>query len=158
MTIEFRELESETEVGQIFPLIQELNPDMTREHFDETLPHMLTHGYRCIGAFDGDTLMGVVAYWIHYQFWCGKFLEVDNLIVTDGARGTGLGKRLLRQVETKGHEEKCKIALAKVYAFNQDAHRFYFREGYRAPGQVFSKTLTMSEEEWTKAMETRAAA
>ncbi len=141
MTIRLRELKTE-ELSCIYPLIRELNPSMKRARFGELLSEMIPKAYRCVGAFDGDALIGISGFTISHRFWCGKQCDIDNFIVTASYRGKGIGERILHWIERVAEKEKCDIIVLDAYAHNTASHKFYHREGYIIRGYHFTKDLT----------------
>lgn len=139
-SVKIREL-TPAEMPQLFPLIKQLNPDINRAEFARFLKEAIQGGYRCLGAFQGKKLVGACGIWIMSRFWCGRFLEVDNLVVDQHQRNDGIGKLLMQKVERLAHAEKCRVVLAASYSYNHASHRFYLREKYIIKGFVFYKEL-----------------
>ena len=102
---------------------------------------MLPLGYRCIVAFDGKKPAGACGIWTLNRFWCGRFMEVDNVIVNDKARSKGIGKAMMDWVEKEAKKQKCKVLIADSYSHNTASHRFYLRERYIIKGFCFVKEL-----------------
>lgn len=139
MTIRLRELKP-AEFPSIFPLIRELNPGMKRKRFD-TLLKGIVPGYRCLAVFEGDAMIAISGFSIFHRFWCGKQLDIDNVIVTATHRGKGIGERMLRWLERLAASEACDIIVLDAYSSNTASHRFYHREGYIIRGYHFTKDL-----------------
>lgn len=59
----------------------------------------------------------------------GNWLLVENLWVSDGLRGRGLGSRLLKDLETAALKRGCRHSLLDTLEFQ--ARPFYERHGYR---------------------------
>jgi N-acetylglutamate synthase-like GNAT family acetyltransferase len=137
--VSLRELSIPKEASLMFPLIRQLNPDMTKAKFLSCLKEMLPLGYRVIGAFDGKKLIGCVGLWTATRFWCGKYMEMDNVVVDINQRSGGIGKLMVEWVEARAKQEKCNLVMADSYTHNHASHRFYFREGYIIKGYCFVK-------------------
>jgi len=69
--------------------------------------------------------------------------ELAGLIVADGARGAGVGARLLRAAEAWAREHGYAKLRVRSNVVREHAHRFYRREGYaeRKRQVVFDKAL-----------------
>lgn len=143
-----RELLTDTELLTIYPLLHQLNPDISEERFRRLLPEVRAGGYRCIGAFDEDELVAIAGFRITARFWCGRYIDFDNVIVAEQYRNSKLGQMLVDWVEEEGRRAGCDNSLVEVYARSHAAHRFYFRKGYDMPGYLLVKPLCMTEEEW----------
>lgn len=139
MTIRLRVLKPE-ELPSIFPLTKEANPGMTRARFTALLKGMVS-GYQCLAAFEGESMVAVSGFSIFNRFWCGKQLDIDNVIVTKTHRGRGIGEKMLRWLETHAAREQCDIIVLDAYSHNTASHRFYHREGYTIRGYHFTKDL-----------------
>ena len=143
-----RELLTEEELLTIYPLLHQLNPDMSEEHFRRLLPEVRAKGSRCIGAYDGKKLVAIAGFRISARFWCGRYIDFDNVMVDDAYRNAGLGPRLVDWVEEEGRRQQCDNSLVEVYARSHGAHRFYFRQGYDMPGYLLVKPLCLNQDEW----------
>lgn len=139
--ISTREL-TQDELPMIWPLISEANAQMTRDDFDARLQEMIGLGYRCLAAFEGDTLAGICGYWYGVQFWCGPYMELDNVRVHPDFRGKKVGDILLAEIENMGREKGCKLAWLKSYTHNTPAHKFFHRNDYWIQGFIFRKNLS----------------
>lgn len=141
MSIQCSELTSDAEFETIFPLIQQLNPALEKAEFNTRLVHMRKAGYRCVGAYDGDVLVGISGFWVGWRFWCGKYIDIDNFVVDEAIRGKGVGKLLLAWVEAKGREEGCDQAVLDAYMTNFTANRFYVTNHFLQLGYHMIKPL-----------------
>jgi ribosomal protein S18 acetylase RimI-like enzyme len=124
-------------------LLVTLNPDtparVVRERLEAILadhPH-----YQLAGAFDGDVLVGVCGAWIATKIWCGRYLEIDNLVVDPARRSGGAGTALIRHFEALARELDCKIMVLDSYTSNRASHRLYHRLGFEIWGFHFVKPV-----------------
>ncbi|BCM91411.1 hypothetical protein IAD21_03283 [Abditibacteriota bacterium] len=76
-------------------------------------------------------------YYYRYSTWKGKRLYLEDLVVTDSARGRGVGKALLEATIQTAHDTNCTGLMWQVLAWNEPAIEFYKRFGVRF------------DEEWT---------
>jgi GNAT superfamily N-acetyltransferase len=141
-TIAIREILTADEWAALFPLIKQLNPEITKAKFKQYLSAMLPLGYRCIAAYRGGKMIGACGIWAGTRFWCGDYIEVDNLVVDRKQRNGGVGKLLMGWVEKEAKRRKCDLVMADSYTHNTASHRFYFRENYIIKGFCFVKELT----------------
>jgi GNAT superfamily N-acetyltransferase len=139
--IKIKELLTPAEFAALYPLIEQLNPELSRKQYNAMLKQARADGYRCFGGYHGKKLVAACGIWIMTRFWCGKFMEIDNLVVDQSQRNAGIGKLLLDEVEAVAKREKCQMVLAASYTHNTASHRFYFREKYIIRGFVFTKSI-----------------
>ena len=124
-------------------LLCALNQDtphtLVRERLDTVLADH-SH-YQLIGAFLDGKLVGVAGAWIATKIWCGKYLEIDNLVVDPEIRSAGIGSHLIRHLESLGRELDCKILCLDSYTSNHPSHRLYHRLGFEIWGFHFIKPI-----------------
>lgn len=135
-----RELSRE-ELPLILPLIEKHNEKIPPEELRRRLSVMIPHDYHCVAAFLGNQIVGVAGYWLGARFWCGEYMDVDNVVVDETLRSRGIGDRMMAWLEAKAKELGCKCVVLDSYVTLHRAHRFYFRRGYHIPGYHFMKTV-----------------
>lgn len=141
MTVTVRELSHE-EIYGTYPLIKQLNPEMTEETFRARLTQMLIQNYRCAAAFNAEgECLGIAGFRAMTRFWCGSHVDLDNVVIDERFRKQGAGKKLIEWIENWGREHGHSFAVLASYTHNIDSHRFYYREGYVIRGFYFTKDL-----------------
>lgn len=73
--------------------------------------------------------------------WCGRYLELDNVIVHPNHRSKGIGKILTDYLVEKAIETDCIMAVLDAYTTNFAAHKFYINHGFVPKGFHFVKYL-----------------
>lgn len=131
------------ELPQAIALLAVLNADVSESEVAERLRRILFEhpNYRLYGAFEGSRLLGVCGAWIATKVWCGRYLEVDNLVVDPNQRSCGVGTQLLDFMEKLGRESDCRILVLDSYTSNHSSHRLYHRLNYEIKGFHFVKVL-----------------
>lgn len=127
------------ELPQILPLIRELNPAIPELVLLQRLEAMTQGGYQCVAALRKDDCIGVAGLCIGTRFWCGRYLDVDNVVVDPRYRSMGVGQRLTDWIERYARELACEVLVLDAYVTNQRAHEFYERNGFRIVGYHFVK-------------------
>lgn len=124
-------------------LLCALNQDTPHALVRERLATVLAdHShYQLIGAFVDGKLVGVSGAWIATKIWCGKYLEIDNLVVDPEIRSAGIGSLLIRHLEALARELDCKILCLDSYTSNHASHRLYHRLGFEIWGFHFIKPI-----------------
>ena len=77
-----------------------------------------------VATVDGQ-VKGMALYYFKYSTWKGRCLFLEDLIVTEKARGKGYGKLLLDEVVKVAKAEKVKRLEWQVLDWNQPAISFY---------------------------------
>jgi ribosomal protein S18 acetylase RimI-like enzyme len=124
-------------------LLALLNAETPLPLIAERLETLLTDHdhYQLIGAFSGSSLVGVVGAWVATKIWCGRYLEIDNLVVADSHRSSGIGSQLISHLEEVARARDCKILVLDSYTANTPSHRLYHRLGFEIWGFHFVKPV-----------------
>lgn len=122
-------------------ILQELYPQLDEENYRRLLVEMLPKNYAQVGVFIENRCAAICGYWLGTRLWCGPYLELDNFIVCEAARGTGAGKLIQQYLEEKAKECRCTIMALDSYTNNYKAHRFFYNQGYAPKGFHFIKVL-----------------
>ena len=102
------------------------------------------NNYGQVAVFDGEKCVGISGYWLGTKLWCGKYLELDNVIVINEYRSQGVGKILSEYLENKAILNNCTIQVLDAYTSNFKAHRFYYNQGFSPKGFHFIKVMDES--------------
>ncbi len=78
-----------------------------------------------IVAEDGDKIIGMSMYYYRYSTWKGKRMYLEDLIVTESKRGTGVGKELFERTIEIAKETECTGMMWQVLDWNEPAINFY---------------------------------
>lgn len=123
-------------------IIYELYTGFTKEKYAEMLQDMTAYGYKQIVALnENNEVVGLSGYWINTRLWCGKYVDIDNVIVAEKHRSKGIGKLMMDWIINEAKRLGCENAVLDAYVENLDAHRFYYREGFIIRGFHFLKSL-----------------
>ena len=144
MEIEVRKLNGRKEMLAHIDLLRELYPTLEASDYSRQLDEMLPHNYFQVGAFDGDRCMGISGVWIGNKLWCGKYLEIDHIVIRNEARSEGIGKTLVDFLKKLAEKEQCISIGLDSFTFNHQSHKFFFREGFEIKGFHFVHVLNES--------------
>ena len=126
------------DMDEVLGLIQELavferepdaveltTEDLVRDGFGKT-PR-----FTCFVAEDGGKLLGMALCYPRYSTWKGLVIHLEDLIVTESARGQGLGSALLTAVIRHAREAGARRVSWEVLDWNDPAIDFYEARGAR---------------------------
>ncbi|ESU23075.1 GCN5-like N-acetyltransferase [Flavobacterium enshiense DK69] len=81
-----------------------------------------------IAEVDGD-IVGMALYYYRYSTWKGKTIHLEDLIVKEKMRGTGLGFALYTEIMKQGKADGVRRIEWNVLDWNQHAIDFYEKSG-----------------------------
>jgi len=92
----------------------------------------------------GDEVSGWVDVALSFHLQSPEYALIGGLVVKDGMRGLGIGRRLCEEAEAWGREKGVLRIRVTSRSTRTDAHRFYLRDGYAEvkTSRVFEKLLT----------------
>ncbi len=70
-------------------------------------------------------IVGISIYYWRYSTWKGKRLYLEDIIVTEKERGSGIGKLLFDRTMQHALDEQCTGMLWQVLEWNEPAINFY---------------------------------
>ena len=94
------------------------------EHFQESGfgPHPVYYAF--VAEEDG-FIAGFALYYIRYSTWKGQRMYLEDILVTEEARGKGIGKLLMDQLIVEAKEKKFSGIAWQVLEWNEPAINFY---------------------------------
>jgi GNAT superfamily N-acetyltransferase len=92
-------------------------------------------------AVEGEEVRGVTVFRMLDKTFNGKEMYCDDLVSDESKRSTGVGQALVAYMETLARERGCNVLTLDSGAQRQQAHKFYFREGFTITSFHFVKTL-----------------
>ena len=85
--------------------------------------------FHCFVAEVHGKIEGMALVYNRYSTWKGKALHLEDLIVSDVMRGSGIGSALLDEVVKYGHHLGVKRITWEVLDWNEPAIVFYEKKG-----------------------------
>lgn len=94
---------------------------------------------KCYLAIEDNKVIGLIMGCIppydeydYLDYKCPKRGEVTELIVSHKARSKGTGQKLMQEMETYFKKAGCKYIRIDVFAYNENAIKFYSKSGYHS--------------------------
>lgn len=138
-------LSTKSEFLENFDLLSIMYPSLTIEEYSTELDEMMKHDYLQLAIYDQGKCIGLTGIWVGYKLWCGKYLELDNIVVDPEYRSKGIGQHIFNEVKTMAEDEGCTIMALDSYTSNFKAHRFFYNQGFTPTGFHFINILDRSK-------------
>ncbi|MEG0849717.1 GNAT family N-acetyltransferase [Flavobacterium plurextorum] len=74
-------------------------------------------------------IVGIALYYYRYSTWKGKTIHLEDLIVKEKMRGTGLGSALYAEIMRQGKRDNVRRVEWNVLDWNTPAVKFYENSG-----------------------------
>jgi GNAT superfamily N-acetyltransferase len=145
-TITLRHLDTSEDMRSAFDVMKQLRPHLTNAAaFCAQVRSQYGEGYRLLAACDGRAVLGLAGYRTMTNLLYGRFVYVDDLVVTARLQRGGIGARLLDGVRAVARETNCAHFVLDTGLHMALAQRFYYRHGLLAKGMHFVETLDAEE-------------
>lgn len=122
----------------VMALIKELaaferQPEAVEVEVEDLLKYGFGPGKRfhCFVGERTGSIEGMALVYPRFSTWKGPVIHLEDLIVTEKARGTGLGSALLEAVIRYSHAQGVRRVCWEVLDWNEAAIRFYESKGAR---------------------------
>lgn len=138
----FRHLNDEHALQASFVLMRTLRPHLADAAvYSAQLTRQAAQGYRLLAAWRGDQVVGLAGYRPLENLLYGRFVYVDDLVISADEQRAGLGARLLDVVRAEARQDHCDHLVLDTGLHMPLAQRFYFRQGLLARGMHFTQSL-----------------
>jgi GNAT superfamily N-acetyltransferase len=107
--------------------VYEKAPDqvtVTLEHFTESGFGKNPVWWTFVAEEDG-LILGFALYYIRYSTWKGQAMYLEDILVTEKARGRGIGALLFERLIEEAREKKWTRIIWQVLEWNEPAINFY---------------------------------
>ena len=88
--------------------------------------------------------MGIIRKYDKYDYLdykCPKSGEITELVISKNIRSKGVGKMLMNKIEEYFKNQNCEYIFVDVFAYNQNAIRFYYKDGYHTRMEIMLKKI-----------------
>ncbi|MEO5596622.1 MAG: GNAT family N-acetyltransferase [Lysobacteraceae bacterium] len=139
--VEIVAIESEPQLRAVWPVVQQLRPQLSEDQFVTQSMRQFEGGFRAHAIYV-DGVPRVFAGWrVLEMFAVGKHVYVDDLITDTNVRSQGYGKQLLDWLKAEARRLGCVRLQLDSGTQRKDAHAFYLREGLRIESFHFGIVL-----------------
>ena len=96
-----------------------------------TMEHFIASGFGtnpvwwAFVAEEKGVILGFALYYIRYSTWKGQAMYLEDIIVTEKARGRGIGRLLFDQLIEEARAKKFNRIIWQVLEWNEPAINFY---------------------------------
>lgn len=142
MPYTFQHLDDQQALAASFALMGVLRPHLVHpERYVAQLVRQREQGYRLLAAKEGERLVGLAGYRELENLLYGRFIYVDDLVVSPELQRSGVGAQLLSAVREQALQRDCDHLVLDTGLHMPLAQRFYFRQGLLARGMHFTQSL-----------------
>lgn len=106
------------------------------------LSRQTRQGYRLLAISNGQGMVGLAGYRELENLIYGRFIYVDDLVISPQLQGSGVGATLLNAVREEAVRRGCDHFVLDTGLHMALAQRFYFRQGLLARGMHFTEKLS----------------
>ncbi len=129
-------------VAEDMPYVLDLIKELARfekeaDAVEVTVEDLVRDGYgenvmfHCFVAESGSEIVGMALVYNRYSTWKGPIIHLEDLVVSEAMRGSGLGTALLDAVVAYGAKIGVKRINWEVLDWNEQAIAFYEKKGAR---------------------------
>lgn len=128
--------------------LDQLHPEYREKMALNDLNEVNNQNGKCYLAIENDKAIGLIMGTIppydeydYLDYKCPRRGEITELVVTSKTRSNGVGQKLMNKMEEYFKSVGCEYVLVDVFAYNDNALKFYNKQGYHHRMMVDIKKL-----------------
>lgn len=114
-----------------------------------TLDHFIESGFGdnpvwwAFVAEENGIILGFALYYIRYSTWKGQRMYLEDILVTEEARGKGIGSLLMNTLIEEAKDKKFSGMMWQVLNWNEPAINFYKKYNATFDGEWFNVSISV---------------
>jgi GNAT superfamily N-acetyltransferase len=126
-----RHADTDAEIAATFDVMRQLRPHLDRGDYVARIRQLMaSDGLRVLALHDDGVVRAVAAYRLMDMLYLGKLMYVDDLVTDASVRSRGYGSRMVARLREEALALGCREIQLISRTVREQAHRFYFREGF----------------------------
>ena len=128
--------------------LDQLHPEYREKMAILDLEEVKKNNGKCYIAIENDKAIGLIMGTIppydendYLDYKCPKRGVITELIVTSKTRSKGVGQELMKKMEEYFKSVDCEYVLVDVFAYNENAIKFYDNNGYHSRMEIKIKKI-----------------
>lgn len=129
--IELFHAETDAAIASTFEVMHQLRPHLVAsDYVAQVRALMESDGLRVLALSDEGVVRAVASYRVMNMLYCGRLMYVDDLVTDERVRSRGYGSQLVARMREEARALGCSEIQLISRVTREQAHRFYFREGF----------------------------
>ena len=128
--------------------LDQLHPEYREKMAVLDLEDVKNYEGKCYLAIENNKVMGLIMGCIpdydefdYLDYKCPRRGKITELVVTNKIRSKGVGQMLINKMEDYFKSVGCEYIIVDVFAYNEIAKRFYFKNNYHTRGEIQIKKI-----------------
>lgn len=131
MTLHIEHAVSDEQIAATFDVMRQLRPNIERARYVSLIRDLMASDHlKLLALTDDNVVRAVASYRIMNMIYCGRLLYVDDLVTDERVRSKGYGSQLIARLRAEAEALGCAEIQLISRTIREQAHRFYFREGF----------------------------
>jgi GNAT superfamily N-acetyltransferase len=135
------ECNSDQDIMSTYPVMSQLRPHVREEDYLSRIREMEGQGGKLIAVKENQDVLGCAFFRRETRLFTGPMIYVDDLVSDGNKRSKGVGHAMIEWIA-----EYCRIKGIKHLVLDsgvqrEQAHKFYFREGFTITSFNFKKSI-----------------
>ncbi len=131
MPVSIAHAETDAQLEATFEVLSQLRPQLARDGYVAAIRALMaSDGLRVLALSEDGAVRAVATYRVMTMLYCGRLLYVDDLVCDERVRSRGHGARLVARLKEEARAVGCNEVQLVSRTTREQAHRFYFREGF----------------------------
>lgn len=140
--LEFSTYETVDSIVSTLPLINQQYPDVDATKLRLSVAEMIdVNNYKMLAVLDNGRVIAVCGYWILRMIYCGRYLQMSNLIVDLSYRNKGVASQIVDYFTELAKKSRCDKIVLDSNILNKKSHSLFFNNDFYIRGFHFMKDL-----------------